>query len=63
MAAKKRPRMGRPPGPQEKVRRNRLAVMLTDGELAKLEREAGRRGIPVSTLAYEFLGRAVRRLK
>ena len=60
---KKRTR-GRPKGsggPPEKVRRNRIVVMLTDGELTKLERLAEAKGLPLGTVAYEFVGRGLAR--
>jgi hypothetical protein len=53
--------MGRPPGPAEKVRRNRVATTVTDAEKQKLERLADERGVPVGTLIYEFIKRALRR--
>jgi len=58
---KKRGR-GRPKGsggPPEKVRRNRVVVMLTDSELTKLERLA--KGLPLGTVAYEFVARGLAR--
>jgi hypothetical protein len=69
MAAKrgaKRKRMGRPKGsggPPEKIRRNRVVVMLTDAELAKLHRWAEERDLPLGTVAYEIVGRALARRK
>lgn len=53
--------MGRPAGPTERVRRNRVAVMLTDAELEQLERLAIRDGKPLGTVAYEVLARGLRR--
>ena len=59
-----RPGAGRPKGsgkgPSENARKNRVAVMLSDVELEKLERLARRRGQPVATLAYELLARGLR---
>ena len=59
-----RPGAGRPKGsgkgPSENARKNRVAVMLADSELEKLERLARRRGQPVATLAYKLLARALR---
>lgn len=66
MATKKRGRrttMGRPAGPPELVRRNRIVVMLTDAELAKLERLARDKDQPLGTAAYELLGGALKRRK
>lgn len=56
--------MGRPRGsggPPETIRRNRVVVMLTDGELTKLQRLAEAKGLPLGTVAYEFVGRALAR--
>ena len=55
--------MGRPPGPPEKVRRNRITTFLTDAEFAKLERLADRDDVALSAAAYEILARALRRQK
>ena len=54
---------GRPPHPTEKVRRNRVVVLVTDGEFEKLERLAEERALPLGTAAYEILQRALRRRK
>jgi len=54
-------KMGRPAGPPENVRRNRVVVMLTDGELAKLNRLAEERHLPLGTAAYEFVARGLAR--
>lgn len=59
-------RMGRPPGtggPPEKVRRNRVVVMVRDAELAALQRLSEERGLPLGTVAYELLSKALRRAK
>lgn len=53
--------MGRPPKPPEEARRNRVVVMVTDAELAKLQAAADDRGIPAGTVAYEALARWLRR--
>jgi hypothetical protein len=56
--------MGRPKGsggPPEKVRRNRVVVMLTDAELAKLHRWAEEKDRPLGSVAYEIVGRALAR--
>lgn len=58
--------MGRPPGtggPPEQVRRNRVVVMVRDGELAALHRLADARGLPLGTIAYELLSKSLRRAK
>lgn len=57
---------GRPRGsgrPPEEVRRNRVVVMLRDAEMAKLERLAEARELPLGTMAYELLAPALRRAK
>lgn len=56
-----RPGSGRPKGSDETVRRNRVVVMLTDGELQKLRDWADERSIPVGTVAYEVVARALKR--
>ncbi|HTF32187.1 MAG TPA: hypothetical protein VK714_00635 [Myxococcota bacterium] len=56
-----RPGAGRPKGPVEAVRRNRVVVMLTDGELAKLHRLAEEKVLPLGTAAYEFVARGLAR--
>ena len=67
--AKKRTRaggrqpLGRPPGPPEKVRRNKVFAMLTDSEMEKLERLAEEQELPLSTAVYEILARFLKRRK
>ena len=51
---------GRPRGPDESVRRNRVVVMLTDGELETLTSTAADRGLPLGTMLYEFVKRSLR---
>jgi hypothetical protein len=46
---------GRPRGPASNVRRNRVVVMVTDAEIAKLQRIAAERGLPFGTVAYQLL--------
>ena len=55
--------MGRPPGPPEKIRRNLVRAMVTDADLQKLERLADEQDLPLSTLVYEILARALKRRK
>lgn len=55
--------MGRPPAPPESVRRNRVVVMVRDDELAALHRLADARGMPLGSVAYELLEKALRRAK
>jgi len=45
------------------VRRNRVVVMLTDAELAKLHRWAEEKDLPLGSIAYEIVGRALARRK
>jgi hypothetical protein len=56
---------GRPPGtgqgPSPDSRRNRLTITLRDTELAVLQRMAEKRDLPVGTVAYEIVARALRR--
>lgn len=56
---------GRPPGtgpgPSPDSRRNRVVVMLTDQELAKLRDLADERDLPLGTAAYEIVARALGR--
>lgn len=52
---------GRKSGPQEDVRRNRVAAMFTDAELAQLNALAKERGIPVGTVLYQLAKRALSR--
>ena len=55
---------GRKPGagkPLEEIRRNRVVVMLTDGELARLERLADAKALPLGTVAYQFVARGLAR--
>jgi hypothetical protein len=52
--------MGRPPGPPEQVRRNRVTTTLTDAELAALEKVAADRGVPIGTALYQLVKRSLR---
>ena len=58
-----RPGAGRPKGsgqgPSPDSRRNRVAIMFTDDELATLKRKAKKQRIPLSTLAYELVSRSI----
>jgi hypothetical protein len=58
-----RKRMGRPPGPAESVRRNKVGTTLTDAERGHLEQIAAERGVPVSVVIYELISRMLRRRK
>ncbi len=50
-------------GPSPNARVNRVAVMLTNAELAKLERVARRKNVPVATLAYNLMAGGLRRAR
>ncbi len=50
-----RPGSGRPRGPAGAVRRNRVVIMLTDSELAKLHRVAEAKDLPLGTVAYQIV--------
>ena len=74
MAAKKkyswggaRPGAGRPKGsgsgPSPTARKNRVAIMLTETELAKLIKVSKRKKTPAATLAYELLAKGLRTLR
>ena len=52
---RKAPRIGRPPGPPEGVRRNRVPAMLTDAEFATLTSMADARGLPLGTMLYQLV--------
>ena len=56
-------KMGRPAKPSEAVRRNRVVIMLTDAEIAKLHRLADAKELPIGTLAYKVFSEAFRRKK
>lgn len=51
---------GRPPGPAHLLRRNRVAVLVTDRELKKLEALAKGWDAPVATAAHTRLREALR---
>lgn len=54
---------GRKPAVPGEIRRNRVAVLLTDAELAVLHRLAESRELPLGTVAYELLSKGLRRAK
>ncbi len=60
----RRPGAGRPPGtgkgPSPDSRRNRVAVMFRDTELATLKRLARRERLPISTVAYQLIEKALK---
>lgn len=55
-----RPGAGRP-RTSGAIRRNRVVLMLTDDELSKLTALAAERDLPLGTVAYEIVGRALSR--
>ena len=55
----RRPKMGRPPGPPQKVRSNRVVTYVTNVELAELERIADREGKPLSAVVHQILARSL----
>src|SRR5262245_25080015 len=57
------PKMGRPPGPPEKLRRHRVTATFTDAELAALTRLAAKRRQPVGTVLHELVRRGLARQK
>ena len=67
MATRQRERghkkVGRPRMPLDEARRNRVVIMLTDSELAKLHRLAERKDLPLGTVAYDIVARSLKRQK
>ncbi len=61
----RRPGAGRPKGsgkgPSPHARKNRVAVMFTDTELAKLRAVARKQRIPVATVAYRLIEKSLKR--
>ena len=61
----RRPGAGRPKGsgsgPSPNSRKNRVAVMFTDTEVSKLQSLADKKNIPVATVAYNLIARALKR--
>ena len=61
----RRPGAGRPKGsgkgPSPNSRRNRVAVMLTDAELKTLQGQARKKGLPISTVAYQYIAKSLGR--
>ena len=56
-----RPGSGPKPKARSKLRRNRVVVLLTDAEHTKLRRAADARNLPLGTVAYELLSKALTR--
>ena len=65
MAAKRgtRKKVGRPRKRIQDARRNRVVIMLTDADLATLSRITKASDLPLGTIAYEIVGRALARRK
>jgi len=65
MAAKqgRQKKVGRPRKSLQDARRNRVVIMLTDAELATLNRIAKSSDLPLGTIAYEIVGRSLARRK
>jgi hypothetical protein len=61
----RRPGAGRPigsgSGPSPNSRKNRVAVMFTDTELARLTGLSKKQKIPVATVAYRLIERTLKR--
>ena len=55
-----RPGAGRPKGPAETVRHNRVTFALTDAELMKLKALAEECALPIGKTAYEIVARVLR---
>ena len=53
--------MGRPPGPPQRVRPNRVVTYVTNAELAKLERIADREAKPLSAVVHQILSKSLDR--
>ena len=54
-------RLGRPPGPPETVRRNRVVTLLTDTEFEELTHIAYDQGESVSALVHQIISRYLAR--
>ncbi len=54
---------GRKGSPPDQVRSKKLLISLTRVDLAKLKRLAAKQEMPPSTLAYQFIVRALKRRK
>lgn len=54
---------GRTRGPEENVRRNRIAIMLTDAELERLKGLAEQQRLPLGTVAYNFVAKGLKRAR
>ena len=59
----RKPGAGRPAGPPEAVRRNRVTLFLRDDEAAELAELAEDEGLPLATVAYQLFADALRRAK
>ncbi len=54
---------GRKGAPPDQVRSKKLLISLTRADLAKLKKLADKQEMPPSTLAYQFIARALKRRK
>ncbi len=54
-------RLGRPPGPPESIRRNRVVTLLTDAEFEKLTKIADKKDKSVSALVHQIVSRYLKR--
>ncbi len=54
---------GRKGAPPDQVRSKKLLISLTKADLAKLKKLAAKEKMPPSTLAYQFIARALKRRK
>ena len=54
-------RLGRPPGPPETVRRNRVVTLLTDTEFKELTQIADEEEESVSALVHQIISRYLAR--
>jgi len=48
-------------GPSPDARYNRVAVMFNNAEIAMLESAAAKKKLPVATVAYELIAKALKR--
>ncbi len=60
---RRRKKVGRPRKRIQDARRNRVVIMLTDAELAALNRIAKASVLPLGTIAYKIVATSLRRRK
>ena len=56
---KRRPQLGRPPGPPEAVRSHRIVTFVTKAEMEKLDWLADRDAKALSAVVYEMLSNSL----